>query len=117
MFRTKIVQRFVNGIEFHELLLPNGKRVATGSLSHCWSERERWEKKLDIQSKAPRKCQRCKHWELTRTLGSMDAPVWHCRDGFSPSDSCQEAADRNRECTRKYYNEHPDELQLTLHFD
>ena len=33
-FKTKIVQRFVNGYEFYELLLPNGQSVASGSLSH-----------------------------------------------------------------------------------
>ena len=55
-FKTKIVQRFVNGYEFHELQLPNGRSVASGSLSHCWNERERWEKKLEVR--AARKCQR-----------------------------------------------------------
>lgn len=55
-FKTKIVQRFVNGYEFHELLLPDGRRVASGSLSHCWNERERWEEKLEIR--AASKCKR-----------------------------------------------------------
>ena len=45
-FKTKIVQRFVNGHEFHELLLPDGRCVASGSLSHCWDERDRWEEVL-----------------------------------------------------------------------
>ena len=45
-FKTKIVQRFVNGYEFYDLLLPDGRRVASGSLSHCWNERERCEKAL-----------------------------------------------------------------------
>lgn len=48
-FKTKIVQRFVNGYEFHELLLPNGQRVASGSLEHCWDEREKWERVLKSQ--------------------------------------------------------------------
>jgi hypothetical protein len=55
-FKTKIVQRFVNGYEFYELLLPDGRSVASGSRSHCWDERERWEKKLEVR--AARKCQR-----------------------------------------------------------
>ena len=57
-FKTKIVQRIINGYEFHELLLPDGRRVASGSLSHCWNERERWEEKLEIR--AASKCKRCK---------------------------------------------------------
>ena len=48
-FKTKIVQRFVNGHEFHELLLPDGQRVASGSLSHCWDEREQWERVLNME--------------------------------------------------------------------
>lgn len=47
-FKTKIVQRLVNGFEYYELLLPDGRRVASGSLSHCWKEREQWEKVLKI---------------------------------------------------------------------
>ena len=54
-FKTKIVQRFVNGHEFHELLLPDGRCVASGSLSHCWDEREQWEEVLNME------CQR-KHY-------------------------------------------------------
>ena len=53
-FKTKIVQRFVNGHEFHELLLPDGQCVASGSLSHCWDERERWEEVLKMD--APHRC-------------------------------------------------------------
>jgi hypothetical protein len=55
-FKTKIVQRFVNWYEFYDLLLSDGRRVASGSLSHCWNERERWEKALDVR--AASKCKR-----------------------------------------------------------
>ena len=52
-FKTKIVQRFVNGHEYHELLLPDGRCVASGSLSHCWDEREQWEEVLKIMFLSP----------------------------------------------------------------
>lgn len=42
-FKTRIVQRFKDGFEFFELLLPDGQCVASGSLEHCWDEREHWE--------------------------------------------------------------------------
>ena len=113
-FKTKIVQRFANGYEFHELLLPNGRSVASGSLSHCWDERERWEKKLEVR--AASKCKQCKCWVFTKTLGSPDAPEWHCRHGFTPSSDCQEMARYNEEGIRKYYRRHPEELQLKLNF-
>lgn len=45
-FKTKIVQRIQNGFEYYELLLPDGRRVASGSLEHCWDERENWESVL-----------------------------------------------------------------------
>ena len=48
-FKTKIVQRFKDGFEFFELLLPDGRRVASGSLSHCWDEREQWEESLKAE--------------------------------------------------------------------
>ena len=113
-FKTKIVQRCVGGYEFYELLLPNGKSVASGSLSHCWNERERWEQKLEVR--AARQCRECKHWELSSTIGSPDVTIWHCRHGFTPSEDCQEMAGYNEECKRKYYLEHPEELQLKLNF-
>lgn len=111
-FKTKIVQRFVNGHEFYELLLPDGRCVASGSLDHCWDERERWEDVLAT----PKKCRECKSWEFTKTLRSPDVPEWHCRYGFSPSKSCQDMAAYNREHARNYYREHPEELQLKLKF-
>lgn len=113
-FKTKIVQRFVNGYEFHELLLPNGRSVASGSLSHCWNERERWEKKLEVR--AARRCRECKHFELSTTFGSPDIPEWHCRHGFTPSEDCQDMAEYNAKCQRDYYRRHPEELQLELKF-
>ena len=113
-FKTKIVQRFVNGYEFHELLLPNGQRVAFGSLSHCWDERERWEQKLRVR--AARRCRECEHFELSKTLGSPDVPEWHCRFGFTPSDDCQDMAEYNMKQRREYYRRHPEELQLELKF-
>lgn len=42
-FKTKIVQRFKDSFEFYELFLPDGRCVASGSLDHCWNERERYE--------------------------------------------------------------------------
>jgi len=113
-FKTKIVQRFVNGHEFYELLLPNGKSVTSGSLSHCWDERKRWERALEIRGQW--KCKRCKCWVYTETLGSPDVPEWHCRHGFTPSSDCQEMARYNEECTREYYRKHPDELQMIFNF-
>lgn len=113
-FKTKIVQRIVNGFEFHELLLPDGRSVASGTLSHCWNERERWEEVLEM--KAPNRCKMCKRWIFSKTLGSPDIPEWHCRYGFTPSEDCQKMADYNDECKIKYYREHPKELQLELDF-
>ena len=114
-FKTKIVQRFVGAYEFYELLLPNGKAVASGSLSHCWDERERWEKKLEVR--AASKCKQCKCWEFTKTIGSPDVPEWHCRYGFTPSAGCQDMAEYNAKCKRDYYRRHPEELQLELKFE
>lgn len=113
-FKTKIVQRVVNGIEFFELLLPDGRAVASGSLSHCWDEREQWERVLELDS--PNRCKQCKQWIFSRTLGSPDTPEWHCRHGFKPTADCQEMADHNDELIRKHYREHPEELQLQLNF-
>lgn len=113
-FKTKIVQRFVNGYEFYELLLPNGQSVASGSLSHCWDERERWERALEVRGQ--KKCKGCKCWVYSETLGSPDVPEWHCCHGFTPSSDCQEMARYNEECTREYYRKHPDRLQLRLNF-
>jgi hypothetical protein len=104
----------VNGYEFHELLLPDGRRVASGSLSHCWNERERWEDALDVRVKS--KCKQCKRWIFSTTIGSPDTPEWHCRHGFTPSDDCQKMADYNDDCQRQYYRKHPEELQLELDF-
>lgn len=112
-FNTKIVQRFVNGHEFYELLLPNGRCVASGSISHCWDERERWEEVLKNVSCM---CRECKHWIFSTTLGSPDAPEWHCRHGFKPSNDCQDLAEYNVKCKRDYYRHHPEELQLELKF-
>lgn len=113
-FKTKIVQRFVNGHEFHELLLPDGQCVASGSLIHCWDEREQWEEVLKMD--APHRCRECKCWEFTKTIGSPDVPEWHCRYGFTPSAGCQDMAEYNAKCRRDYYRRHPEELQLQLQF-
>ena len=113
-FKTKIVQRFVGGHEFYELLLPNGHHVASGSLSHCWDERERWEEKLKVR--AARKCRECKQWIFSTTIGSPDTPEWHCRHGFMPSEDCQDMAADNDKCRQEYYRKHPEELQLTFDF-
>ena len=113
-FKTKIVQRFVNGYEFYELLLPDGRSVASGSRSHCWDERERWEKKLEVR--AARKCRECKHWIFSTTIGSLKVPEWHCRHGFTPSSDCQDEAEYSVKCQRDYYRRHPEALQLELKF-
>ncbi len=63
-----------------------------------------------------KKCQQCKHWELSRTIGSPDVPEWHCRHGFTPTKDCKVMAEYNTECIRKYYRQHPEELQLKLNF-
>lgn len=65
---------------------------------------------------ASKKCQNCEHWRYTKTLGSPDVPELHCRFGFSPSKDCQSMALYNVECIRKYYREHPNELQLQFKF-
>ena len=58
-FKTKIVQRSEVGHDYHELLLPNGECVASGSLTHCWDERERWEEVLKMDmAEYNEKCQR-----------------------------------------------------------
>jgi len=62
------------------------------------------------------RCLKCKHWELTRTVGSPNQAVWHCRFGFSPSDDCQDMAEYDLKCIRDYYREHPEYLQLKLNF-
>ena len=113
-FKTKIVQRFVGGHEFHELLLPDGQCVASGSLSHCWDERERWEEVLKTDTTS--RCRECKHWMFSTTIGSPNVPEWHCRYGFSPSKDCQNMAEYNMECQCEYYRKHPEELQLELNF-
>ena len=63
-----------------------------------------------------KKCQQCKRWMFSTTIGSPDVPEWHCRYGFTPSSDCQEMARYNDECKRKYYKQHPEELQLKLNF-
>lgn len=104
----------MNGFEFFELLLPDGRKVASGSLSFCWDERERWERVIEMSD--PKRCKQCKQWIFSRTLGSPDTTEWHCRHGFTPTPDCQKMADYNDECKRKYYREHPEELQLQLNF-
>lgn len=63
------------------------------------------------------RCQQgCKEWVFTKTLGSPDTPVWHCRQGFEPSKDCQQMAEYNNDIRRKYYREHPEALQFKIHF-
>lgn len=82
----------------------NGERI--------WDERMKIERKLQ----EPKQCQQCSTFEYSRTLGSPDADVWHCRYGFSPSKSCHDLAEYNKRISRKYYREHPEELQMRLNF-
>lgn len=63
-----------------------------------------------------KKCVRCRYFEFTETLGSKDVKVWHCRDGFTPSNDCKDMAAYNDECTKAYYKKYPNELQLKLRF-
>ena len=62
------------------------------------------------------KCERCKYWIYSTTLGSKDVEMWHCRFGFSPSRDCQWLGDYNVKCKREYYKKHPEDLQLKLPF-
>lgn len=63
---------------------------------------------LKEQSSRPKgKCQHCQYLKFSETLGSPDKPVWHCRDGFSPSSTCQEEAIYNDECMEKYPAQRP----------
>lgn len=78
-FKTKIVQRFDNGFEYFELLLPDGRSVASGSLSHCWDEREHWEEVLKSEQKPPRKakCRQCLHLDYDHLSDTIEP----CKDG------------------------------------
>lgn len=53
------------------------------------------------------KCNSCQYWVFTETLGSLDKPIWHCRDGFSPSSDCQDEAAYNDECMRRDPKQRP----------
>ena len=53
------------------------------------------------------KCQDCRYWEYTITLGSLNEPEWHCRDGFTPSKDCVNMAAYNDECMRKDPKQRP----------
>ena len=107
-FLTKIVCHD-NGI--CELFLPNGDCVARGSSSHCWDEREHWEEVLRMEppKKGPKKCMKCERYILSTTLGSMEAPIWHCQYGFTPSTSCQDMAEYNDQCKKR---QAPRQLEL-----
>lgn len=61
-------------------------------------------------------CNYCKFWKFSRTLGSLDVPVWHCRFGFSPSEDCLASAYYNVKCINDYFKKHPNELQLSFNF-
>ena len=71
------------------------------------------------KSKKP-KCKDCKFFEFTICLCSLDKPIWHCRDGFTPSNvngfTCVDMAERNLRIRHQYYRDNPDELQLSLNF-
>jgi len=53
------------------------------------------------------KCNSCQYWVFSETLGSLDKPIWHCRDGFSPSADCQDEAAYNDECMRRDPKQRP----------
>lgn len=91
-----------------------GKIVLSSSDgSKIWAERTKTEELL----RCPKKCQKCKYHRYSKTLGSPDSEVWHCRDGFKPTDSdCQGSAEYNDNAKREYYRKHPEELQLQFKF-
>lgn len=100
------------------LLISNN--LAYGSLNHCMHLVRMCQVQVSVvdhvsMAKKP-KCKECPHWEYTKTIGSPDVPEWHCRFGFSPSDSCQEMAEYNIKCKREWYKKHPEELQLKIRF-
>lgn len=66
------------------------------------------------------RCRDCKYYVFTKTLGSPDTPVWHCRDGFSPRqdqpkkgiEDCRKMAMHNDWATALYQQEHAQQLTL-----
>lgn len=42
-FICKVVKSFLDGNEIFYLFLPDGRKVASGSLQHCLNERDHWE--------------------------------------------------------------------------
>lgn len=53
------------------------------------------------------KCQDCRCWVHTTTLGSPIEPEWHCRHGFTPSKDCLDMAAYNDECMRNDPKQRP----------
>ena len=81
---------------------------------HVFSMRDDTENALEAGKqipprKGPKSCMNCWRYIMTTTLGSMDAPVWHCRHGFAPSADCQNMAEYNENIVRK---EPPRQLEL-----
>lgn len=60
------------------------------------------------------KCNSCQYWVFSETLGSLDKPIWHCRDGFSPSADCQDEAAYNDECMRRDPKQRPSSKPLPV---
>lgn len=45
------------------------------------------------------KCEKCRFYEFSTTLGSMHKEVWHCKCGFDPSNTCVPSAKYNEAIT------------------
>lgn len=41
------------------------------------------------------KCKTCPWWVLTTTLKSPDEPIWHCKDGLTPTNTCEHLCEHN----------------------
>jgi hypothetical protein len=104
-FKTKIFIHDDAG-KFCDLILPNGNVVASGMHEYIWDIRDDWEEALERKDfiKAPKKCRECKNYIFSKTLGSPETNVWHCRDGFTPSadNFCKKLAASNA-IDRKHY--------------
>ena len=110
-FLTKI---FIHNDGTHDLIIEKTGEVVLSSRNSewIWNERTKLEEKL----REPKKCQQCRFFEYSRTIGSPNVDVWHCRYGFSPNKSCHDLAEYNKRIKEKYYREHPEELQMDLRF-
>lgn len=73
------------------------------------------EASVTLPSHKGEQCQNCKYWVYTKTLASLHKPVWHCRDGFSPSKDCKHEAEYNDRCMEENPNQRPKDWKSTHH--